>query len=443
MPTPDNPDGCIVNCGPTQTQAPAQSPTTAQAPPTQASQTGQSPTGTSSPTSTSQPSEDTKDQPTQQDICRLVNHSAVSNGLIAYGAPPGGLADAVSGASGAWNSAGGNQITPAAGNAKPTLVIVEVRSNEKWQGQYTTGDSSMPARIEINLNRTSGLTPDQLQAVVAHEMGHALGLSDTSDPSSLMNGSGGAAPSTPQASDVAALKGLPSQAEACRRAGFTEYGFCVAGHVDGPDSACRGSQYLDCPFGRAHNGSSDTACRLGDWDDNPENLELIAELAADAAVAATVIISEGAATPEAAAERLALKEGIKALARKDIEKGAEAFASKAAAEQAAKATAEAEAQRLRQATIQQSLEYNLTDQSIGHVFGPKLAEHKLEWLVRAKGSNEAAMRAITDGIYSTPRAAGVYGRDNPMPVVVDGQTILVRGFMDPKGVFKISTAFIP
>ncbi|MGC5023573.1 DUF2599 domain-containing protein [Tsukamurella sp. DT100] len=39
MPTPDNPSGCIVNCGPTQTQAPTESPTPAQASPTTGAQT--------------------------------------------------------------------------------------------------------------------------------------------------------------------------------------------------------------------------------------------------------------------------------------------------------------------------------------------------------------------------------------------------------------------
>lgn len=187
-PTSAPPD-CILNCTSSQAPTVTQAPTTLQQPPT----TGQSTPTSGAQTTAPRPAESSQSSET----CKL--EPPVKALTYSYqGAHPELAAAAAS----AWR-AGGVSIT--SGSA-PNLRIREVNDpSYRHPGSYRPAEGGQPAEIVVNLAQLNGGGDEAIRFVIAHELGHALGLSDSDAIGSLMNGPVGANILGPQPSDLAAL----------------------------------------------------------------------------------------------------------------------------------------------------------------------------------------------------------------------------------------------
>ncbi len=185
MPTPDpTQDGCIVNCS---TGTP--SPTT---------------TGPVQPTTTAARPSPTQSQ-TQQECTSASNAGAVRDGVVRYKAPAE-LLPAIENAAGAWKGVGAPDISAVSDGSSPTVEIQIVSDRAAgWQGLYVAPVGNRPAQILLNTAIAGPVGSASMQRVVAHELGHAIGLLDTSNPTSLMGINTGRV-NTPQPADVQALQ---------------------------------------------------------------------------------------------------------------------------------------------------------------------------------------------------------------------------------------------
>jgi hypothetical protein len=79
---------------------------------------------------------------------------------------------------------------------------------------------------------------------------------------------------------------------------------------------------------------------------------------------------------------------------------------------------------------------------VRHVFGQ--SKHLLEHLVAKYGSEQAAYQALQDAVVRELARRGITsGVFRDIEVLLDGQRILVRGWIDPSGIVRIGTAFVP
>lgn len=105
-------------------------------------------------------------------------------------------------AASSWG-AGGVSISP---GGAPNLRIREVNApSYKHPGSYRPAEGGQLAEIVVNLAQLNGGGDDAIRFVIAHELGHALGLSDSDSLGSLMNGPIGSSILGPQPSDLEAL----------------------------------------------------------------------------------------------------------------------------------------------------------------------------------------------------------------------------------------------
>lgn len=184
MPTPDNPSGCIVNCEPTQPAL-----TTGQSPPTtggQATVTNSTPTTTIDQTTT-----------TENQRCEVAGKSSLK--VQSTTALQGELAAAIQD----WNSSGAASIASGGGGSPDVVVSDTYEPGNPHRGVYYPSVNGGPAQIVINRAKLDGASPDVIRALMAHELGHALGLPDAAGGSSLMATLGNG--SVPKAEDLAAL----------------------------------------------------------------------------------------------------------------------------------------------------------------------------------------------------------------------------------------------
>lgn len=111
---------------------------------------------------------------------------AGKNGQIAYSSTSQ-YAQAVSSAVASWNKLSKTLMSPVRGGDAPTLVIKDVdEPNAKWRGEYARPHDGHPAEISINTAFLKDASPQLIQGLIAHELGHALGLLDSSSEGSLM-----------------------------------------------------------------------------------------------------------------------------------------------------------------------------------------------------------------------------------------------------------------
>ncbi|MEU9807684.1 hypothetical protein [Mycobacterium sp. NPDC050853] len=169
------------------------------------------------------------DQQDQQDQkkCEFVSgYTSAINGQIAYSSSSQ-FEQQVGAAAQSWNDLGGIKMRPAASSgpgssnsdqdssdknsedSSSTGAQVEISDiddpAELWGGEFVHS-SRGPDQIILNLARLDTSNPAQIQSVIAHELGHAAGLSD-STPGQLMNGFG-ELPVGPQAGDAELFKQL-------------------------------------------------------------------------------------------------------------------------------------------------------------------------------------------------------------------------------------------
>ena len=79
---------------------------------------------------------------------------------------------------------------------------------------------------------------------------------------------------------------------------------------------------------------------------------------------------------------------------------------------------------------------------IRHVFGQ--SKHLLGQLASKYGPEQAAYKALQDAVVKEVARRGITsGVFKDIEVVLDGQRILVRGWIDPAGIVRIGTAFTP
>lgn len=79
---------------------------------------------------------------------------------------------------------------------------------------------------------------------------------------------------------------------------------------------------------------------------------------------------------------------------------------------------------------------------IHHVFGR--SKHLLEELVGRYGSEQAAYKALQDAVVRELTRRGITsGLFRDVEVLLGGQRIVVRGWIDASGIVRIGTAFIP
>ncbi|MGH3724307.1 MAG: M57 family metalloprotease [Mycobacterium sp.] len=120
----------------------------------------------------------------------------------------------ISAAADSWNKLGQLKISPSASGSAPTVTVNDVNDpSVSWRGQYVAPNSGQPAEITINMAYLQNAPAELIQSLIAHELGHALGLGDSASPGSLMN-SLSSGPS-PTALDSAALSQVDSSGAVC------------------------------------------------------------------------------------------------------------------------------------------------------------------------------------------------------------------------------------
>lgn len=179
QPTTTNPNG-IFGPTPTPSAAPTVQPTQ---PGTQGEQSEPTPTASQAdPTATQQ-----TERANETKQCRVLNSrfSAVRNGQLPIGAVDPSLQGSLTSAASAWRAAGAAPTVQGGSGGMSIAAVNDPMGN--WAGRYIPPSPGSNARIEVNTASVVAASPEGVDTILTHELGHAYGVPDISTPNTLMN----------------------------------------------------------------------------------------------------------------------------------------------------------------------------------------------------------------------------------------------------------------
>ncbi|WP_165682857.1 zinc metalloprotease [Mycobacteroides abscessus] len=140
----------------------------------------------------------------------------MTNGQVNY-LSTSKYSDQIAKAASDWNAFGSTaNIQKSGGSGPPTLLIEDADDlGLGWPAKYVRGRDGQPARIYLNRAYLENAEPEQIQGIIAHELGHSIGLSDAPGSGGIMGGSLGGAITGPNGADRAPYDSLDPSGAIC------------------------------------------------------------------------------------------------------------------------------------------------------------------------------------------------------------------------------------
>jgi hypothetical protein len=222
----------------------------------------------SSPTSSPQSATSTaSNQDRQNQNCDQSTNStsAMTDGQVRY-VTDSTFRDQIADAASDWNALGSKaSIQPSSdSSAQPSLVIGDVNDpGLGWRAKYVVGRDGQPAHIFLNHAFMDHESPAEVQGVIAHELGHAIGLPDTSGAGEIMAGDKGGALTGPTDADRQLYSQLGPDGAICgQSAPDEEFAPGDGPAPTSPDNPAGCRSYVDAPHRRDSTGGVGAKVRV-------------------------------------------------------------------------------------------------------------------------------------------------------------------------------------